>query len=130
MPVKVEWTGVSRLLGEWHMAKNLEEIELAFRQKYSSAETVDNGQDHLAKPQSAQGRSRHNRPAGTTIAFYTVLIVIIIVIILLLMEENRKRGNLIIAEDIGINALAEPTPAVTLALAPGPTLAPRPALTE
>ena len=31
------------------MAKSLEDIEVAFRQKYSSAETVGNGHDHSAK---------------------------------------------------------------------------------
>jgi len=94
------------------MAKSLEDIELAFRQKHSSAETVGNGQE----------RSRRNRPAGTTIVFCTVLVVIIIVVILLSMEENRKKGSSIVTEDSGINALVEPTPAVTRALVPGPTL--------
>ena len=106
------------------MAKSLEDIEVAFRQKYSSAKAVGNGNDH-SKAQSGQEPSRQARHAGTTVAFCIVLIIMIIVAILFAMEENRKKGSPIVVEDIGINALVEPTPAVTRALAPGPTLAPR-----
>ena len=105
------------------MAKSLEDIEVAFRQKYSSAKAVGNGHDH-SKTRSGQEPSRRARRAGTTVAFGIVLIIIIIVAILFLMEENRKKGSPSVVEDIGINALVEP--AVTLALAPGPTVALKP----
>ena len=106
------------------MAKSLEDIEVAFRQKHSSAKAVGEGHDH-SKARSGQEPSRRARQAGITVAFWIVLIIIIIVTILFLMEENHKKGSPSMAEDIGINALVEPTPAVTRALAPGPTLAPR-----
>ena len=105
------------------MAKSLEDIEVAFRQKYSSAKAVGEGHDHF-EPQSGPAPSRRARHAGITVAFWIVLIIIIIVTILFLMEENHKKGSPSVAEDIGINALVEP--AVTLALAPGPTVALKP----